>query len=140
MATSGGTVKDILPIPDSLTPVTQPNKEETSQSLADQPTMSHALAIADHDEKGHAQEDHDGEVKNLGWNEPEDGIANPLVGRLSNDDLWILIRRFNKVSNPSLFVDSALITFLANVPCEGADECGTWQPRPQHRRRRGVFA
>lgn len=100
MATSGGTtgtIKDILPLPDTLAPITDPNKEEISQTLAESPTMSHALAVAEHDEKGHAQESHDAEVKNLGWNETETEIPSPLVGGMSNDDLWVLIRRFNKV-------------------------------------------
>jgi hypothetical protein len=99
MANVSETIKDILPIPDSLAPVTDPHNEETAQTLAEEPTMSHALAASDHDEKGHAQMSHDNEVKNLGWNEAEDNIANPLVGRLPNEDLWILIRRFNKVSH-----------------------------------------
>jgi hypothetical protein len=99
MANVSETIKDILPIPDSLAPVTDPHNEETAQTLAEEPTMSHALAASDHDEKGHAQVSHDNEVNNLGWNEAEDNIANPLVGRLPNEDLWILIRRFNKVSH-----------------------------------------
>ena len=97
MSSPGEIVKDILPIPDNIDLVTDPNKDEVSHSLADEPTMSHALAMADHDEKGHAQEPHDKEVQNLGWNESDDKIPDPLVGGLSNDDLWILIRRFNKV-------------------------------------------
>ena len=58
---------------------------------------SHALATADHDEKGYAQEEHEDEVKDLGWTDTNDRIANPLVARLPNEELWILVRRFNKV-------------------------------------------
>lgn len=97
MAGSGGTLKDFLPIPDSLSSVTEPEKEETSTTLHDEPSMSHTLAVSDHDEKGVAQEAHDMEVKDVGWNEPEKNIPSPLVGGLPNDDLWILVRRFNKV-------------------------------------------
>ncbi len=62
------------------------------------PTESHALANADHDEKGAAQHDHvANEVKNLGWNEKPQKIPQ-LVGGLPNEELWTLIRRFNKVS------------------------------------------
>lgn len=62
------------------------------------PTESHQLAYADHEEKGAAQIDHGSpEVKNLGWNEPAHEIANPLVGGLPNEELYTLIRRFNKV-------------------------------------------
>jgi len=64
------------------------------------PTGSHALATADHDEKGavqvHGQFDTDHEVKDLGWNEPPEKIPSPLVGGLPNDQLWMLVRRFNK--------------------------------------------
>lgn len=97
MATEGAALTDFLPIPETLAPVTEPGRAETSQTLAEEPTMSHALAVADHDEKGHAQESHESEVKDLGWNEDEEHIPSPLVGGMSNDDLWVLIRRFNKV-------------------------------------------
>ena len=61
-------------------------------------TDSHALAHADHDEKGIAQLDHGAtEVKDLGWNEPQGAIPAPLVGGLENEELWTLLRRFNKV-------------------------------------------
>ncbi len=62
------------------------------------PTESHELANADHEEKGAAQLDHgQTEVKDLGWNESPTEIPNPVVGGLSNEELWTLIRRFNKV-------------------------------------------
>ncbi len=96
MASSGG-IKDFLPIPDSLSPITEPGKEETSQTLHEEASMSHALAVSDHDEKGLAQHAHDLEVKDVGWNEAEKNIPSPLVGGLANDDLWVLVRRFNKV-------------------------------------------
>ncbi|KAK3709846.1 profilin, required for normal timing of actin polymerization in response to thermal stress [Vermiconidia calcicola] len=90
------TVKDILPIPENPGIVTDPEHRETAQTLRDEPTISHSLAMANHDEKGHAQVAHDGEVADLGWHEPDHKIPDPLVGGLPNDDLWILIRRFNK--------------------------------------------
>lgn len=71
------------------------------QSLAqqDHPTDSHELAHADHEEKGAAQLSHkELEVKDLGWNDEPDEIP-ALVGGLSNEDLWTLIRRFNKVTH-----------------------------------------
>jgi hypothetical protein len=92
MATTGGaTLKDFLPIPDTLDPVVDPLKTET-------PTASHALAVADHELKGAAQDDHDMEVKDLGWKDHVADVPRPLVGGLPNDELWILLRRFNKVS------------------------------------------
>jgi hypothetical protein len=62
-------------------------------------TESHALANTEvpHDEKGAAQHEHgETEVKDLGWSENSQDIL-PLVGGLPNEELWTLIRRFNKV-------------------------------------------
>lgn len=62
------------------------------------PTDSHELANANHEEKGAAQVDHgQTEVRDLGWNENPSDIPNPVVGGLPNEELWTLIRRFNKV-------------------------------------------
>lgn len=123
MATPGYVFRDGGPIPDSdlkeedteqsknsLAPVTQQTSTTSSSSpintptssksaiTSDVPTDSHALASGDHDEKGAAQEEHFGaEVKDLGWvNKPKEDLA-PLVGGLKNEELWMLIRRFNKV-------------------------------------------
>ncbi|KAK4619788.1 hypothetical protein CLAFUW4_10851 [Fulvia fulva] len=90
------TLTDFLPIPDNMDPVTNPDKEETSHSLTQEPTESHALAMADHDDKGAAQLAHSDEVKDLGWLDHVDEIPNPLIGKMPNDELWVLVRRFNK--------------------------------------------
>ncbi|KAI1773832.1 hypothetical protein F4818DRAFT_449122 [Hypoxylon cercidicola] len=87
---------DVLPIPSTTQSVTDPEKHEIANTLADKPTLSHALATDDHEEKGLAQREHDGEVVDLGWNEKKQKIAAPLVGGLENEDLWLLVRRFNK--------------------------------------------
>ncbi|KAF1959574.1 hypothetical protein CC80DRAFT_466507 [Byssothecium circinans] len=93
--TSGAVYKDLLPIP-----AEDPTKiEDTTPTMTDQPTESHALAMEaakSPEEMGAAQEDHDEEVVNLGWNEPKEEVANPLVGGLDNEELWMLVRRFNK--------------------------------------------
>ncbi|KAA8564288.1 hypothetical protein EYC84_011232 [Monilinia fructicola] len=48
----------------------------------DIPTDSHALAIADHDEKGAAQVDHGNvEVRDLGWSDEPHEVPTPLGGR-----------------------------------------------------------
>lgn len=96
MSTTGSLIQDLLPIPDTTAPVTDPHKKEVAQSLDDEPTLSHALATTELEEKGAAQQDHDEEVVNLGWNEPKENIENPLVGGIDNEDLWLLVRRFNK--------------------------------------------
>jgi hypothetical protein len=65
------------------------------------PTESHALAMADPEEKGAAQKDHGAaEVKNVGWNADPKDTSN-LVGGLPNPELWTLVRRFNKVQTLS---------------------------------------
>ncbi|KAI9815205.1 MAG: hypothetical protein M1832_005540 [Thelocarpon impressellum] len=61
------------------------------------PTESHAIAVADHEYKGTAQDVRDvTEVEDLGWKEHPDEIPRPLVGGLPNEQLWTLVRRFNK--------------------------------------------
>lgn len=94
--TTSAVLKDFLPIPDTMAPVADPHATDAVNALAEEPTDSHALAMADHDEKGAAQEVHDKEVNDLGWTEHVSKIPNPLVGGMPNDDLWVLVRRFNK--------------------------------------------
>ena len=75
----------------------EPGVHEPSTGLLSTPTESHALATADHDDKGSAQQPHDAtEVKDLGWNEHPKQVPTPLVGGLPNENLWLLVRRFNK--------------------------------------------
>lgn len=75
-----------------------PAVTETSTTLEKGPTESHALATQDHEEKGAAQEVHEEpEVKDLGWDNVPEHIPAPLVGGLPNEELWVLVRRFNHV-------------------------------------------
>lgn len=99
MASTGAVYKDLLPIPPDTEALTDPDKKEVAHALGDGATASHALATeaTPTEEQGHAQQDHEAEVKNLGWNEPKENIPAPLVGGMPNEDLWVLIRRFNKV-------------------------------------------
>jgi hypothetical protein len=97
MSAAGVVYKDLLPVPQA----TEPEREETSRTITEKPTASHELAVEAArapEQLGAAQVLHKDEVKNLGWNEPQEAVENPLVGGLSNDDLWVLVRRFNKVS------------------------------------------
>jgi len=85
--------------PDSnvaVSPTTSPNRNKLRSM--ENVTDSHVLAQADHDEKGAAQMEHfETEVKDLGWNQDPRHIPQPLVGGLSNEEVWLLVRRFNKV-------------------------------------------
>ncbi|KAI4278492.1 MAG: hypothetical protein LQ337_000975 [Flavoplaca oasis] len=71
------------------------NTPTSSAADGDHPTDSHALANADHDHKGAAQVNEHETVKNLGWNHHPNDVPD-LVGGLDNEELWTLIRRFNK--------------------------------------------
>lgn len=77
-------------------PVDEPEIVEAHE--VEHPTDSHALANMDQEEKGVVQMGHgQTEVRDLGWNEHPTDVPVPLVGGLSNEELWTLIRRFNKV-------------------------------------------
>jgi len=83
----------LLPIPAATDPT------DTSAVPEDErPSDSHALAHdAVHEHVGASQEVHtEPEVRDLGWNAPIEEVARPLVGGLPNEELWTLIRRFNK--------------------------------------------
>ncbi|KAK4675097.1 hypothetical protein QC764_501400 [Podospora pseudoanserina] len=96
----GSEIVDFLPIPavNPTTSVEGPHKPEPSDKLGNQQTLSHALATEGTTEhpQGIAQLDHDEEVRDLGWNEPKQEIPAPLVGGMDNEELWMLVRRFNK--------------------------------------------
>ena len=71
---------------------------EAAPPLEQAGTDSHILATAEQDEIGAVQEDHFEEQANdLGWNSKEQDIPQPLIGGLSNEELFMLVRRFNKV-------------------------------------------
>ena len=77
-------------------PVDKPEVVEAHEE--ERPTDSHVLAHSDIEEKGVAQIKHgQTEVRDLGWDENPTDIPNPLVGGLPNEELWTLVRRFNKV-------------------------------------------
>jgi len=99
------------------------------------PTESHELANAHHEEKGAAQLDHgQTEVRDLGWNDEPQDVPSPLVGGLSNEELWTLIRRFNKVCDSGFIpgTRSELTVRVANVPCKSVASASTWRPRYEH--------
>ena len=82
----------------SISAITSNTPTEGHTTFASAPTDSHALAAADHEEKGAAQQVHsDVEVRDLGWSEHPQDIPMPLVGGLRNEELWLLVRRFDKV-------------------------------------------
>ena len=96
MSGTGVNYQDLVPIPEKQNAVSDPDKYEKAHALDEGETASHALATSDHANKGAAQEQHEQEVKDLGWNEPQESIPAPLVGGMENEHLWMLVRRFNK--------------------------------------------
>lgn len=75
--------------------INTPSSGDSSDGSA--PSESHALATADHEIVGAVQKDHeDGEVRDMGWQKAPDKVPKELVGGLQNEELWTLVRRFNK--------------------------------------------
>ena len=97
MSGTGVNYQDLLPVPEKTNAISNPDQHEKSHALDEGETASHALATAEHEEKGVAQQAHEHEVKDLGWNAPEEKVPAPLVGGMDNEYLWMLVRRFNKV-------------------------------------------
>lgn len=89
-----------------ITKATRPVTAPKMAPLAEETSTSHQLANQSTDLRGAAQKagKEDG-TTNLGWQKNAKGV-DTLVGGLDNDDLWILIRRFDKAgsSRPVLVV------------------------------------
>lgn len=62
------------------------------------PTDSHAISHVEPDEKGLVQKaGASQEVSDIGWEHGPGEIGEHIVPGLLNEDLWMLIRRFDKV-------------------------------------------
>ncbi|KAL9057170.1 MAG: hypothetical protein Q9162_002498 [Coniocarpon cinnabarinum] len=96
MSGTGVNYRDFVPLPEKTNAVGDPDQYEQAETLEHGATASHALATAAQNEKGVAQEAYEHDVKDLGWNEPQDNVPSPLVGGMDNEHLWMLVRRFNK--------------------------------------------
>lgn len=65
--------------------------------IAQNTSESHALATENHELQGAAQQaGKEARTTNLGWQANAKGVAT-LIGGIPNEELWTLIRRFNKV-------------------------------------------
>lgn len=93
----GATVKDLLPVPATDPTDLDTGDQDSTIAPGNGPTFSHALATEAHDNDSAAQRHPEKDVVDLGWNEPKHKIAAPLVAGMGNEELWLLIRRFNKV-------------------------------------------
>ena len=84
-----------------ITKATKPPVVAANAPLAQNTTTSHELATGakgDHELTGAAQRaGKEDQTSNLGWQ--ANGVGtDTLVGGLPNDELWTLVRRFNKAS------------------------------------------
>lgn len=108
-----------------------PNDEETKKEPDDtpanviattedgeHPSLSHALAKSVSTGGAVQEPPEHQDVEDLGWHDAKDDIENPLVGGLPNDELWVLVRRFNKVRSMSSSLGALTDRLPANVPCQ----------------------
>lgn len=116
--------------PSSISTSSPVNTPTSSTSTLEPTTESHALAMADHDDKGAVQLGHDAtEVQDLGWNDHPQNVPKPLVGGLPNEELWLLVRRFNRVILHGLRKVRAILNIVsANLSCQGDRRTSTRRP------------
>ncbi len=101
-----------------ITPPKIGKPEIVEAAPEENPTESHELANADHEEKGAAQLDHgQTEVRDLGWNDESQDVPSPLVGGLPNEELWTLIRRFNKVCDSGFILGDKIRADYESSKC-----------------------
>jgi hypothetical protein len=79
---------------DAITKITDLKKEIGTSFTAD----SHDLAHQEYEDKGEAQQLPSAEVRDLGWHKKLPEMPGTLIGGVRNEDLFAMIRRFNKVS------------------------------------------
>lgn len=74
-------------------------KVDIVKSETNAPTDSHALAHADVEETSliYKASGNDASTADVGWWQQPHEFDDPIVGGISNEDLWMLVRRFNKV-------------------------------------------
>lgn len=79
-------------------PAPKPITATSEAPLGQNTTTSHQLATGEHEVLGAAQKaGKEDTTTNLGWQANAVGV-DTLVGGLPNEELWTLVRRFNKAS------------------------------------------
>lgn len=84
--------------PGSKLPIRQIFKMVAYQSQSD----SHSLAASAIVNTERAKPSDDQSVYDLGWNDESKQDAKPWVRGMDNEDLWVLVRRLNKVFTRSM--------------------------------------
>lgn len=86
--------------------------------IAQHTSESHALATESQELQGAAQRaGKEARITNLGWQANAKGVAT-LVGGIPNEELWTLVRRFNKVQSSLTSQTKVANTLAANVSCQ----------------------
>jgi len=80
----------------TINKITNLKREIGASFIAD----SHDLAHQEPKDKGEAQQPLATEVRDLGWHKKLPEMHGTLIGGIRNEDLFAMIRRFNKVSMP----------------------------------------
>lgn len=98
------------------------NKVDILKSELNAPTDSHALAHAEVEEASliHTSPD-DEATADIGWQQQPHEFDEPIIGGIPNEDLWMLIRRFNKVGVMlcALLNKGLTSIHIANISCQG---------------------
>lgn len=98
--------------------INTPTSGSGSGSGSEPPSDSHALATATHDVQGAVQRNStEGEVRDMGFQTSP--VPKELVGGLNNEELWTLVRRFNK---QMYHVKSTSAPLLGGLDCNIVDE------------------
>lgn len=97
------------------------------------PTDSHALATVD------GAQVHDDEALDVGWHDRPENMPQPLIEGVGNEEMWMLVRRFNKVRAQREPRTQSAESRAANVSHQGRRHC-PWEPGLAHRERRRVLA
>ena len=99
-ATGGSTIADsettlasVLPTSTAAAPANDNAQGGSGSTVLDEPPPHPSTKIEAFQLK-------DPEVRDFGWNSAPKAVPSPLVHGLANDDLYTLVRRFNKVGHP----------------------------------------
>jgi hypothetical protein len=112
-------------------------------STTHQSTRTYGSGATGEEPKGQAQIEHNEEI-DIGWGVDPDKITHRFIEGIDNEDVWIWIRRFNKLylgscsqQNPYRSADNDV---LANISRQTDFQAIDWRSRPERIRRGRVLA
>lgn len=104
------------------TETTNPGKPQVSEKATESHALANESVNAGADDHGALAKPFDEdlvEVRDLGWNNEDSQVAQPVVNGISNEQLWKLVRRFDK---QTFHVKSISKTPLANLDMNIAED------------------